>query len=416
MSKNQSRDEMIGLFRFGIIAGLLSVTQNGSNLKDEIIKLKEKAWLHPDGGMRKYSFSTIEEWYYDFKRFGFSGLMPKGRKDKGISRSLDLVLQDEIAQRKKANPKLSTAQIIRQLLEENKLTPGQVSCATIYRFMQRSGLKEFSGKQPKERRAFEASFPGELWQSDLMHGPYLLEGRRKRKTYLYVTIDDCSRVVPHSQFYFSESLSSLVDCFKRAILKRGIPYKLYTDNGKVYLSGFFNLICANLGTKLLHCEPFDPQAKGKVERFIRTLREQFLSCLDISQIKTLQELNARLHHWIESYYHIQPHSSLGCSPLERWLKNSKDIRMVKDAISIEHLFLQKAFRTVTQDGCISLLGRRLEVDILLVGKKIEVRFDPFSLDKILIYSEGKFIHQALPLDLKLNASLPRRGREKKGDN
>lgn len=415
MKKNQSQGEMIALFRYGIVAGLLSVTKGGGSLKDEIIKLKDRTWQHPNGEMVKYSFGTLEEWYYNFTRFGFPGLMPKCRKDKGIVRALDQALCDEIARRKKANPTLTTAQIIRELLQENTLTPGQVSCATIYRFMKHTGLKDFSLKEPKERRAFEAAFPGELWQSDLMYGPYLNEDRRKKRTYLYCFIDDCSRVIPHGQFYFSESLASLVNCFKQAVLKRGIPYKLYTDNGKVYLSNFFNLICANLGTKLLHCEPFDPQAKGKIERFIRTLREQFLCCLDISQIKTLQELNARLHHWIESCYHIQPHSSLDCPPLERWLKNSKDIRMVKDAISIEHLFLQKAFRTVTQDGCISLLGRRLEVDILLVGKKIEVRFDPFSLDKVLVYFEDRFICQALPLDLKLNASLPRRGREKKGD-
>lgn len=204
MNKNQSRSEMIALFRYGIVANLLSVTKGGDSLKDEIIRLSKKTWLHPNGQMVRYSFGTLEEWYYDFKRFGFPGLMPRCRKDKGLSRALDQALCDEITKRKKANPKLSTAAIIRQLLTENKLTPGEVSAATIYRFMNHSGLKEYSEKEPKERRAFEASFPGELWQSDLMYGPYLREGRRKRRTYLYVFIDDSSRVIPHAQFYFSD--------------------------------------------------------------------------------------------------------------------------------------------------------------------------------------------------------------------
>ena len=416
MNQNQSRSEMIALFRYGIVAGLLSVTAGSGNLKKEIVKLSQKTWRHPEtSGLVKLSFSAIEHWYYDFCKLGFPSLMPKKRKDKGICRSLPVALQDEITRRKKANPSLSAVEIIRGLLEENKIIPGQVSMATIYRFMQQSGLKDFSGKEQKERRAFEASFPGQLWQSDLMYGPYLTEGRRKRRTYLYCFIDDCSRVIPHAQFYFSESLFSLVDCFKQAILKRGIPYKVYTDNGKVYLSHFFNLICANLGIKLLHCEPFDPAAKGKIERFIRTLRGQFLATLDVSKIKTIEELNAALLAWIEGRYHLQKHSSLNCSPLERWLKNSSKVRMVKDPANIDSLFLARANRRVTQDGCVSILGKRFEVNASLVGKKVELRYDPFRLEKVLVYFEGKFIQQALLLDLKLNASLPRRGR-KKGDD
>lgn len=415
MNQNKSRSEMMALFRYGIVASLLSVTKGAGYLKNEISRLSQKTWLHPNGQKVKYSFATIEEWYYAFSRFGFPGLFPKKRKDKGLCRALDQALQDEIAARKKANPKLSTAQIIRGLLQENKLTPGHVSTATIYRFMAHSGLKDFSGKQPKERRAFEASFPGQLWQSDLMYGPYLTQGKRKRRTYLYCFLDDCSRIIPHAQFYFSESLVSLVDCFKHAILKRGIPYKLYTDNGKVYLSHYFNLICAQLGVKLLHCEPFDPAAKGKIERWIRTLREQFLSSLNVPEITAIAELNAKLHAWIESNYHIQKHSALGCSPLQRWLENSKDIRMVKDPASIDSLFLARADRRVTQDGCVHLLSKRFEVNIALVGKKVQLRYDPFSLDKVLVYFEGKFIQQAWPLDLKLNASLPRKAKSKKGD-
>lgn len=415
MNQNKSRSEMIALFRYGIVANLVSVSKGAGNLKNEIMALSQKTWLHPDGQKVKYAFATIEEWYYNFCRFGFPGLFPKKRKDSGACRALSVALQDEITRRKKANPNLSTAQIIRDLLQENKLTPGQISTATIYRFMNRSGLKDFSPDIPKERRAFEAAFPGELWQSDLMYGPYLTIGRRKRRVYLYCFLDDSSRIIPHAQFYFSESLASLVDCLKQAILKRGIPYKLYTDNGKVYLSHYFNLICANLGIKLLHCEPFDPAAKGKIERFIRTLREQFLAALDISKIKSVDELNAKLLAWIESHYHIQKHSALGCAPLQRWLKNSKLIRLVKDSAAIEPLFLARVTRTVSQDGCVQLLGKRFEVNSALTGKKVQLRYDPFCLDKVLIYFQDKFIQQALPLDLKLNASLPRRPKLKKGD-
>lgn len=408
-----THNEQVALFRYGVIASLLSIAESKGTLKEEITALSKKQWIHPDGSVVQLSFHVIEHWYYDFKRFRFQGLMPKKRKDTGQSRALDVAIQEEIAKRKKAEPKLTTATIIRQLLEENKLAPGNVSASTIYRFMQGSGLKDFTGKEKKERRAFEASFPGELWQSDLMYGPYLSCGRKKRRTYLYIFIDDCARVIPHAQFYFSESLVSLVDCFKQAVLKRGMPYKLYTDNGKVFLSSFFNLICANLGIKLLHCEPFDAAAKGKVERMIRTIRQMFLPTIDVAKIKSIDELNAKLHAWIEGVYHTKIHSSISSSPLEKWLKNSSKIRMVKSDMDIDTLFLTKINRTVTQDGCISLLGKRFEVDQSLVGEKIEVRYNPFNIDKVLIYFNDKFVHQALPLDLKLNAKLPRKkGKDK----
>ena len=404
----QSQAEIVGLFKYGVIAGLLSVPKGAGRIKKEFIILSQKSWLDPGGNLIKLSPKTIEEWYYTFRNFGFPGLMPKKRKDTGFPRALDAAIQEEITRRKKANPKLTTSIIVRQLLEENKLTPGAVSIATIYRFMANSGLKDFTGKTIKERRAFEADFPGELWQSDLMYGPYLSIGKKKYRTYLYFFIDDHSRIIPHAQFYLSESLASLIDCFKQAILKRGIPYKLYTDNGKVYLSHHFNLICAGLGIKLIHCEPFDPQAKGKAERFLRTLRQKWLAALDMGKIISLFDLNYSLWAWLEGHYHVQIHSSIECPPLEKWAKSSNKIRSVPHDLDLDILFLAKITRSVSNDGCVSIKGKKFEVDPSLVAKRVELRYDPFNLDKVLVYFQGKFIQTAIPLDIKLNAKLPRR--------
>lgn len=406
--QEQSQAEIIGLFKYGVIAGLLSIPKGAGRIKKEFMTLSNKSWLHPNGEFVKLSHKTIEEWYYIFKNFGFQGLLPKKRKDSGFFRALDNALQEDIAKRKKENPNLNTSIIIRSLLEENKLTPGTVSFATIYRFMANSGLKNFTGTPLKERRAFEAEFPGELWQSDIMYGPYLTVGKRKCRTYLYVFLDDASRIIPHAQFYFTESLVSLIDCFKQAILKRGIPYKVYTDNGKTYLSHHFNLICAELGIKIIHCEPFDPEAKGKIERFIRTLRQMWLSTLDISKIASIFDLNYSLWAWIEGYYHIHIHSAIGCPPLEKWAKNSNKIKSVPHDMNLDILFLAKLIRSVSNDGCISIKGKKFEVDTSLVGKKVEIRYNPFSLDNVLVYFQNKFIQTAIPLDIKLNAKLPRR--------
>jgi hypothetical protein len=60
-----------------------------------------------------------------------------------------------------------------------------------------------------DRRKFEAELPNDIWQSDVMHGPYVMVEGRRRKTYLIAFIDDHSRLIPHAAFYLSENLDGL---------------------------------------------------------------------------------------------------------------------------------------------------------------------------------------------------------------
>ena len=117
-----------------------------------------------------------------------------------------------------------------------------------------------------DRRKFEAELPNDLWQSDAMHAIKITSEGRLRKTYLFAFIDDMSRLVPHAEFYLREHLDSYSDALRRALSKRGLPRKLYVDNGPTFSSRHLGHVTASLGIALIHSQPYQPEGRGKIER------------------------------------------------------------------------------------------------------------------------------------------------------
>jgi hypothetical protein len=239
------------------------------------------------------------------------------------------------------------------------------------------------GKTPedpgeRDRRRFAFAQAGELWMSDVMHGPSVLVGdRTKRKTYLIAFIDDATRVVPHAAFALSENTATFLPVLRQAIDKRGLPQRLYVDNGANYRSQHLALVCAKLGIALIHARPYHPQGKGKIERFFKTLRAQLLTRLRGEDTASLTALNRRLAAWIEGEYHHTPHRGLGgLTPLEQWAQTGAGVRFPEPTLDLGELFLFEAKRKVQKDRTVSLHGVVYEVDAALVGETVILRFDP----------------------------------------
>jgi putative transposase len=258
------------------------------------------------------------------------------------------------------------------------------------------------------RKKFEAEHANQIWQSDMLYGPYVHHpGGGKRQAFLYAIIDDASRLIPHAQFYTSEGLDSLLDCLRQGVSARGLPSRLYVDNGKVYRSRLLSRIAASLGILIIHTPPYQPQGRGKVERWFRSVREQFLENLDRKQALTLDALNTRLWAWIESDYHRCTHGSLDTTPLLRWQKDIERIRLIPPGTDVRRLFFHRADRLVRQDSTFLLQNRFYEAPAHLVGKRIEVRFDPLDPSTLDVYFNGQPEGQARLVDPSLNAQIPR---------
>jgi len=271
-----------------------------------------------------------------------------------------------------------------------------VSRSTVYRFVEDLALSGAldEGVEAKESRRFSHDKVGDLCQADLLYGPALKIGGKKVQTYLHAIIDDCSRYPMWSQFYDVQNFESFRHCMKEAVLRRGVPRLLYTDNAKIYRSQQFEFICASLGCTLIHSQPFVPQGRGKVERFFKTVRMRFLSNVDADRVGSVDALNTMYFKWLEDDYKRKAHTGLdGFSPHDVLMSQLGNLRMVSDKRVLEEAFLYRVSRKVQHDATIQIDNILYETEAYFAGKRMEVRYDPAWIGdetrKLPLYFEGK---------------------------
>ena len=409
----------VALFRYGLIADLVHLPAGTKGLYRRIEEKAEVAYTIPGSTRTHVAPETIRHWLKRYRAGGFDALLPKPRADRGQSRTLPPQVVERLLSIKEANPALSVRLVIREALA-GECIPADLTLApsTVHRLLSRHGLIRHDPEQPggQDRRRFAFEHAGELWMSDVMHGPAVqVEGRRKRKSYLIAFLDDATRVIPYAAFALSENTATFLPLLKQAILRRGLPARLYVDNGSNYRSQQLALVCAKLGIALIHARPFQPQGKGKIERFFRTLRAQLLTRLSAEDSRSLEALNRRLAGWIEGEYHQTPHHGLdGETPLERWAQTAEQVRFPEPTLDLDDLFLFEAKRKVNKDRTVSLAGILYEVAAELVGAKVTLRYDPLAPPgrALQVWHEGRQIQLAKPVDLsancfaKRNASTP----------
>jgi putative transposase len=373
------------LFRYGLIAagldGRLSNAERGVLVRALALRLH----LHPSGDLRQVGRSTLDDWIRAYRHGGFAALVPKQRAS--VPRTPSVLLEQAEALRRE-NPRRTCAQIARIIATANGgRGPSQ---STIERHLRRRGLSR--GELTGEREAFgrfEASAPNELWVADCLHGP-MVAGRR---AILIAVLDDHSRVVVAARFCNAESTVRLEAVLRDAFQSRGIPARLYADNGQIFTSRQLGRICAVLGVRLVHSAPGRPQGRGKIERFFRTLRDGLLVELDdAGPSLTLEELERLLQAWIERVYHVRVHSETGVTPLERYRAFTP---RYPTAHELREAFMWQEVRLVTKTATVSLLGNRYEIDQALCGQRVELRFDPYDLGRIEVYYAGRPFGEAV---------------------
>jgi transposase InsO family protein len=413
--KDDSHDlgERVALFRHRLIAQLLPEDLTARQRQQAIERIVAADHQIPGTLRTRVAESTLRDWLRDYRAGGFDALKPKRRIDAGHPRALDPVLVERLLQVKEAEPDRSIRKIIETVRKEGTLPGDQpLPISTVHRLFRQQGLMSRTGEASpgEDRRRFAYARAGQLWMSDVMHGPSVPgDDRRKRKTYLIAFLDDATRVIPHAAFAFAESTRAFLPVFKQALLRRGLPARLFVDNGANYRSHQFALICAKLGVALIHARPFQPAAKGKIERFFRTCRAQLIAELNDQDTASLAALNRRLAVWIEGEYHRQPHRGLDQqTPLERWAQTAEGLRYPDPGMDLDDLFLFEEQRKVQNDRTVSLHGQVYEVDASLIGQRVTLRYDPTQPDApVQVVHNGQTIEQARRVDLYANCFVKR---------
>ncbi len=419
MSDTHTHHQQIGYFRYAVIAPLLT-DEPGSTLKERIQKQAERIWMQPDGKVKRIGFGTIEHWLYDYKRGGIKALQSQCRNDAGTFRGIDDKLAETLDKIIGDHPKLRPHAIIEHLRRKELLGDSPPGQSTLYRYIKSQRPAEPPRRDKKERRCFEAPYAGYLWQADIMYGVHLLmelvNGRkRKQQTYLIAIIDDHSRLLCHGEFFFRQDLATWICCLETAIQKRGIPKKLYCDNGQVFVSCQIKEIAARLGMEILHTPVRDGAAKGKIEKYFQKVRRSFLEpIMELDPPDTIDKLNKAFFEWAETEYNHGIHSAFNDTPIRRFMESSSHMRTLTD--NSKTLFHVRCSRRVKKDGTFSLNGTRFETVPALAGCKITLSYDLRETQIIFVYWQDKYYGKANLLDPKANCTrLYRRNSKQNGD-
>jgi putative transposase len=368
------RARRVALFRYELIQEVIDPALSTRQRGPLVRALAAMEHDGPFGEKVRVARNTIDRWCRWWRTGGFAALVPQPAR---VPPRTPAEVLDLAAAIKKENLGRTAAQVARILRAQSGWSPSE---RTLQRHFERLELHAPPPMPVEVFGRFEASRPNEIWTGDALHGPQVAG----RKTYLFAFLDDHSRAVMAARFGFAEDTVRLAAALRPALATRGVPEAIYVDNGSAFVDSWLLRGCATLGIKLIHSTPGRPEGRGKIERFFRTVREQFLIELstpdtDGAAIADLATLNRLFVAWVETVYHPRIHSSTGAAPLTRWRDGLTHPLALPTPARLREAFLWSAQRTVARTATVSLHGNLYQVDPVLVGRAVELVFDPFDL-------------------------------------
>ncbi|MDR0854293.1 MAG: DDE-type integrase/transposase/recombinase [Clostridiales Family XIII bacterium] len=402
----------VALKRFSLISPIINGQTDG--ITEYCVRITSEPIQMPHYGLKNYAPNTIKNWYSVYMQNGIDGLKPLPRSDTGMPRVINAEMAEAILAKIDEFPKAPATKIYDLLIEEQAFLKKDASLPTVRRYINANRKIPCGDDDSVQMLRFAKGRVNELWQTDIMYGPYVGE-KKKSVAYLMGYIDDASRLITHAEFYLSQDILSLRDSFREAVLRRGLPTLLYTDNGKIYRSQQFDYLCANIGVTLLHHGVYQAHSKGKIERFFHTVRMRFLSVIKKGDLKDIDTLNAKFRLWLENDYQKKVHSELnGKTPLDVFIGQTENIKLVTDLAAFNKKFLMRVARTIKKDATISLDCILYETDPCFAGmKKVDIRYEPAADGEVpgelLLFQNDECIGSAKRVNYTDNAKRKRQG-------
>jgi transposase InsO family protein len=364
--------EAIAVFRAQVIGPLLCRDERLHGDLAAAIRELAQTPVKPPGSEthRTYSVPTLQRWYYAFRRNGLAGLTPRARSDRGYAHALSPEERALLLPIRRENPGVAATVILNTLLADGRLERGCISAATLRRLYAQEGLDRRTLKQvdSEVRRRWQASAPQQLWHADVCHGPALRIDGRSVPLRIHAILDDYSRHIVALQASTHERESEMLALMLKALRSHSAPEVLYLDNGATYSGAALQTACSRLGIGLVHARPYDPQARGKMERFWRTMREQ---CLDhCAGLASVHDVQVRLLAWLSKQYLVTPHAGLlGGTPQDAFGQQTAPV----DEGLLREALIVRARRRLRRDCTLSIAGTDFELDQgYLAGRNVTV--------------------------------------------
>ncbi len=385
--------EAVALHRWAVIAEATAERLSPAERGVVVRRMAEQAHSHPDGSGRRYSRGTIDRWIRAWRAGGLDALRPSPRSDVGTVRAHPELAGEAVALRLEL-PCRSAAQIASILFHRHGVA---VSERTVRDQLRRRGVhREALEAEPTVFGRYEAAQANERWITDVLVGPWVPHPKvdASVRTKLFLIVDDHSRLLVDGVFYAYENARACQETLRRAIVRRGTPEVLYADNGAPFRNAWLARTCAVLGIRLVHSQPYSPEGRGKQERLNRYIREAFISEANHQGIDSLEALNDLFAAWAEQVANRRTHAETGELPISRFERSGPHRQADPDRL--REAFRWSVTRRVTRTATVPLEGNHYAVDPSLVGRRVELRYDPEDLTKIDIYYEGRPAGVATP--------------------
>ncbi|WP_061086465.1 DDE-type integrase/transposase/recombinase [Heyndrickxia coagulans] len=404
---NETLRNEVAAFRFGLIAPIVQRQLKPGERYALLREIASQRYTIPGSERTTVSFRSLERYLQAYEEKGFEGLKPQVRKSRGSLRNQDPEVLKRAIDLRKELPSRSVEQVIRILELEKRAPVGAIKPRTLSRYFQEMGWskRDIYSKVRKEFRQFEHDLPNDCWQADTQHTLYLPDPKnpeKRKKVYLIAIIDDHSRRIMHAEFFLEERYPRLERCVQKAVLKFGVPNLFFCDNGSVYSAKQFQIMCARMGTKLIHAKPYSPESKGKIEKFFQFVDSSFTEeanlLINQGKLTTLKQLNEYLRSWLEAYDN-RIHRSTKQTPKKRYEAKEDHTRHLPAEL-LKNIFLWEEERTVRKTAIIELEGNQYDVDSSLRGKRIQIRYNPFDLSTIQIWKDDERFDDAKPAVLR----------------
>ena len=388
-------------FRYHLIAAALEA--EGEGVVAELQEVAATPHWNPDHREVRVSMATLWRWLALYRQGGFLALQPRPRKDKGTLRAFPQAILDHAVKLRQEGPKRSTRTIVKIMLAQKVVHPKQISRATLDRHFDRVDMsrKRQGTLAKKTFRRIRTEAPMELVMTDFHEGPYVRDGPddQIKRAKFSGFIDHYSRAILEGRYFLTEDFVAFRFGFRRLLGLYGLPKKLFLDNGSAYRSLRLRAGCAALGIQLIHSTPYVAESRGAIERYNRTLGDQFEYEVSLRQTTpTLEELNAWLQAWLSESYHRDVHSETDQSPAERFGQKPAAGGPAPPLETVEEYLRIQDTRTVhRQWSTVEVAGIRYVVASELRGRKVKVLYDPSDPAYVLIATaKGGVLQRATP--------------------
>jgi putative transposase len=375
-------------FRFSLIAPVIQGTFTDPTKTAYYRRVTENSFTLPNSKVMLYNPKTLEKWEGYFRKKGMDGLMPRERSDSGETRVLSEIAIAEIHGLKEKFPRINATLIYTKLIEDGFINQHEVSVSSVQRFIKHNNLNSAVSLNQKDRKAFEEEYPGGMYQADTSYTCYINENGKNRRTYLIQIVDDQSRLIVGSRFFYNDNAYNFQLVLKEAISRHGLCKKLYLDNGSTYSNEQLTLICGSLSIVKLHTPVRDGASKAKIERSFRTIKDTWLHGFDPSTVSSLEELNRLLADYVRKR-NTAVNRTTGETPMDRYQRGISHVRVPKSKEWLDECFMNRVTRKVNLDSTVSIDSVYYDVPLQFIRFKIEIRYLPDRMQDAYIFFEGK---------------------------